>query len=159
MPACKSDEDAADQGGADGEVESALPGGTEDETGEIDPADQPEEPEEETPDAPEGEAPEQESVTVTLYTGNENADGLDETQTELAELSPDELIAALVEAEAIPEQTKCLSFEQSEDGKRICPSHSPGRAERWHGGRAYDPLQPGEYVPGCIRHRRADPDR
>lgn len=60
-----------------------------------------------------------ESVTVSVYSGNDNADGLVTTQTALDSLSPDALIAALIEAKSVPEQTKCLSFAQSDDGRTL----------------------------------------
>lgn len=58
-------------------------------------------------------------VHVTLYVGNDNADGLVRTQIDLAELTPENLVDALMFAGGIPENTKVLSFAQSADGMQL----------------------------------------
>ena len=56
---------------------------------------------------------------VTLYVGNDNADGLAQTKMDLAELTPENLVDALIFAGGIPESTEVLSFAQSADGMQL----------------------------------------
>lgn len=63
--------------------------------------------------------PDASGTRVTLYVGNDNADGLVRTQIDLAELTPENLVDALMFAGGIPENTKVLSFAQSADGMQL----------------------------------------
>ncbi len=111
LGACTSD---------DAEEPDAGDAAPEDGTEEQDPAAETTQPED-AQEEPTGEAQTEAEagVTVTIYTGNDNADGLDETEVAIAELTADELLAALVDAGAIPEGTTCVSFTQSDDGSEL----------------------------------------
>lgn len=77
---------------------------------------------EQTPDVPDASMeglPPDEPVVVTRYSGNDNADGFVTTQAVLEALTPEALFALLTEAGSIPEQTVCISFAQSEDGRTL----------------------------------------
>ena len=54
------------------------------------------------------------SVTVTIYYGNENADGFETTAITMAELDPHLLVEQLINADVLPEGTTLLS--QTLDG-------------------------------------------
>ena len=63
--------------------------------------------------------PDVSGVRVTLYVGNDNADGLAQTKMDLAELTPENLVDALISVDGIPEGTKVRSFAQSADGMQL----------------------------------------
>ena len=63
--------------------------------------------------------PDMSGVRVTLYVGNDNADGLEQTDAYLDALTPENLVDALISAGGIPKGTKVLSFDRSADGMQL----------------------------------------
>ena len=56
----------------------------------------------------------QSAIQISVYAGNENADGFDIREVSVEALTPENILAALAENEVIPDTVKVLSFQQEE---------------------------------------------
>ena len=52
---------------------------------------------------------------ITIYKSNENADGFDTETVSLDALTPENIMAALIDAGVVPSDVKVLDFKQEED--------------------------------------------
>jgi L-ascorbate metabolism protein UlaG (beta-lactamase superfamily) len=56
-----------------------------------------------------------EDNNITIYKSNENADGFDTETVSLDALTPENIMAALIDAGVVPSDVKVLDFKQEED--------------------------------------------